>query len=102
MATSNFISKEPIEQIDMTLSCIASGARTIKILVGAMMDSCANDESGAFADAVRQVASNIGYMADEGLRRLGSPGCVGGAEEWILPPSLRCAEQQIEEVVHHG
>lgn len=103
MVTANTISKESIDQIDMAFSCIASSAMTIKRLTGQILDcNGVGNEAGALVDALEHVASNIGYIADRELKKLGSPGCIGGAEDWILPPSLRSAEQQLEVGAHHG
>jgi hypothetical protein len=103
MATVDSISKESINQIDMIFLCVASNARTMKALAGQILETNNPDVVGALADALEQVASNVGCMADKGAMILGSPGCVGGVEEWIFPPSLRGeTKQQVDESVHLG
>lgn len=93
MTIANSISQESIKQIDMLLTCIASNAATIKTLTYEILESGADLQNvGALADALECVASSIGYMADEGLGKLGSP--RNGAEHWFLPPLLQNAYAQ--------
>lgn len=110
MANPDSISQETIEQLDLILTCIASNARTIKTLSYEILESGDNVESvGALADALECVASNVGYMAEEGLGKLGSP--RNDAGHWFLPPLLQNAgkpknfatdNQQTEGGAHHA
>lgn len=93
MANANSISQESIEQIDLIFTCIASNAVTIKTLTYEILESGTNLKNlGALADAVECVASSIGYLADEGLGKIGAP--RNGAEHWFLPPLLRNNDTQ--------
>lgn len=108
MAIANSISQASIEQLDLILTCIASNARTIKTLSLEIMEHSANQEAAALADALECVASNIGYMAETGMEKLGSP--RNSADHWFLPPllqdvgsrdALKTAERQAGESAHH-
>lgn len=110
MISVNSISQAQIKQLDLILTCIASNARTIKTLSYEILESGANVEAvGALADALECVASSVGYMAEEGLGKLGSP--RNDAEHWFLPPLLQNAgkaknfapdKQQTEGGAHHA
>lgn len=93
MATANSISQETIKQIDLILSCITSSARTIHTLSHEILNTCGDSQkAAAMLDALGHVASSIGYMADEGLGKLGAP--RNDAEHWFLPPLLQRADAQ--------
>lgn len=38
---------------------------------------------------LRDLVSRLGWLADLGLGKLNGGQCVGGAEEWMLPPAYR-------------
>jgi hypothetical protein len=47
------------------------------------------------------IAEKIGWLADLGIEKIsGSPDVVGGAEDWMLPPSYHVAKNVAE--VNHG
>ena len=108
MAIATSIRQASIEQLDLILTCIASNARTVKTLSLEILEHSTNQEAAALADALECVASNIGYMAETGMGKLGSP--HNSAEYWFLPPllqaarnldALKTAERQTGESAHH-
>lgn len=88
MANANSISPETLEQIDLILSCITASAKTIKILSDEILESGGDLATvGALCEAIECVSSQVGYLADDGLGRIGSP--KNSAESWFLPARLQ-------------
>lgn len=97
MATNDCISTTSLENIEYILGDIQVMAITIKTLSHIALDSGGADEEGAAAaHAIGILASNIGYMTDEGLGKLNKP--RNDASRWFNPPVLQ--DKESEE--HHG
>lgn len=101
MTTANSLSQASIEQIDLIFTGITSSARTIQTLSYEILNTIGdNQKAAALCDALGHVASSVGYMAEEGLGKLGAP--RNSAEHWFLPPLLQIAnEQQSTGGAHH-
>ena len=67
-----------LEQIGTTANSLSHGLIAL---------SCGNvDESQIYL--FTKIAEQIGYLADLGITHIsGAPDIVGGAEQWMLPPS---------------
>jgi hypothetical protein len=53
----------------------------------ALCYQAAGEQQTELAEQLRHAVCRIGWMADLALTRLGHPPVVGGAEDWLLPPS---------------
>jgi hypothetical protein len=93
----NSLNPSSIQQIDRILNEITLMAITIKTLSYQAADHCdQNREVAAFNDAMGRIASNIGYMADEGLGQIGSSR-MQDAEDWFLPDCKEAGEGEKNE-----
>lgn len=46
---------------------------------------------------LRDLVGRMGWLADLGLGKLNGGQCVGGAEEWMLPPAYRWPSEKASE-----
>lgn len=51
--------------------------------------ACGNDGDPSLDAAAATLASRIGWLADEAVRRHGKPGSRGDAKEWLLSPRMQ-------------
>jgi hypothetical protein len=92
MATKIITEAEQV-QLSHILNGIASGAMTIKQLAIEQNESERVEELSA---AIEALAEKIGIAADLGDRKLGGPGVIGDAEQWMMPPAYFKANSTAE------
>lgn len=86
MADSDFTRSKETKALIQLLSEIAGDASLVAELCH---KACGNNGDPVLDAAAANVAQRIGWLADEGCRRLGDIGAVGGAQEWLLSPRMK-------------
>lgn len=76
-----------LTQIRELATKIAGSAQTIEMMAVLCVEGTEDAEASAAGCAARDLAAQVGWMADMIITKLGGAGCVGGAEEWMLPPT---------------
>lgn len=90
MANAKSISTEEFHQIELILMDIASKASTMKDLAEETLQHCGRGPAAPLVAAMTPIASQIGYMAEVILKRLGDDlGFSEGADYWFLSPGCR-------------
>jgi hypothetical protein len=91
MTTGNFtITPEAMKQIELLLSDIAAKASTMKNISSETLQHCGRGPAASMVSSMEPIASQIGYMAEICLKRLGDrPAFSEGAEYWFIPEVCR-------------
>ena len=87
MATQKSINPAAaIKQAEAIFAKIASLMSAVEHLAIDQIDAAVNEEAASKCVAIRELASQAGWLAEVGGGKLGGGGYRGGAEEWMLPP----------------
>ena len=88
-------SPESIEQAKVSMAEIAMLSLSAKQLASqATMEVGGNRYAISLIDVIQVIAEKTGFLADLCLDKLGAGLHVGGAEDWMLPPSYHEAKSK--------